>query len=303
MILASKTMAAIEEAMQRDQGARYRYFLRQTMPKVEDAYRDDEDDWRDHLGASLIGRECSRELWYSFHWATLKRFDGRTLRLFNRGHLEEARFVALLLMIDCPVWQQDASGKQFRISGHRGHFCGSLDGVTRGLPDLPDEAVLTEFKTHNDKSFAELVADGVMSAKWEHFVQMQIYMGKNQLSWALYGAVSKNDDSLHLELVQFDQTTYDRYLTRSAMVIDSVEPPPRISTTPGFWKCKFCDQAKVCHLGATPARTCRSCAYSEVLDDGKWRCLQQLPQKLLSPEEQRAGCALYHLNPVFTIRK
>ena len=37
------------------------------------------------------------------------------LRLFNRGHIEEARFIAMLLTIGMPVYQQDAEGKQFRI--------------------------------------------------------------------------------------------------------------------------------------------------------------------------------------------
>ena len=300
MILASKTAQAIEDAMQHDQGARFRMFLGQTMPQAGDAYAPTHTDWRNHLGASLIGRECTRELWYSFRWATLKRFDGRMLRLFNRGHLEEARFVALLLMIDCPVWQLDENGKQFRVMGHRGHFGGSLDGVTRGLPDLPDEAVLTEFKTHNDKSFAKLVAEGVMAAKWEHFVQMQIYMGKHQLRWALYGAVNKNDDNLHLELIQFDSTIYERYLVKSVLVIDAIEPPPRISKSPGFFKCKFCDHQQVCHLGVHPERHCRTCTYAQLQDAGQWNCL--LTASRLSPEKQREGCEKYKLDPVFTIK-
>ena len=305
MILATKTLTAIEQALQNDQGARYRFFLEKTLPLAKDAYNPEEDDWRDHLGASLIGRECSRELWYSFHWSTLKRFDGRMLRLFNRGHLEEARFVALLLMIDCAVWQVTAEGKQFRVDGHKGHFGGSLDGVIRGLPDLPDEAVLAEFKTHNDKSFAKLVSDGVMAAKWEHFVQMQIYMGKNSLRWALYGAVNKNDDMLHLELVQFDASTYQRYLDRSEMIIDAIDPPPRISTTPGFYKCKFCDHAQLCHQlpGYKIALTCRTCLYSSICNDGKWQCQQTMPPESLSSEKQRVGCEKYQLNPVVTINK
>lgn len=57
-----------------------------------------EDGRRRHLGGSLVGRECPRELWYSFRWCTDKKHDGRLLRLFNRGHLEEFRFVDWLRM-------------------------------------------------------------------------------------------------------------------------------------------------------------------------------------------------------------
>jgi hypothetical protein len=294
--IATKTLAAIDAAFHKDQGAKFRGLLGELMPLAGDAYSTKEDDWRDHLGASLIGRECSRELWYSFHWCTLTKFDGRMLRLFNRGHLEEPRFVAMLKMIGCEVWQVDANGKQFRISGHRGHFGGSMDAVVTGLPDLPEGVpALAEFKTHGEKSFLKLEAEGVMSAKWEHFIQMQVYMGKNELPYALYGAVSKNTDALHMEIIPFDPIHYQKYLDRSATIIDAVEPPKRISTSPGFFKCKFCDHIKLCHLTALPERNCRTCIHSRVIDDGKWYCSALL--KDLTPAEQRAGCDQYDSNP------
>lgn len=62
-----------------------------------------EDGRRAHLGASLIGRKCNRELWYSFRWAANKNFSGRLYRLFDRGHEEEFRFVEYLRQIGCEV--------------------------------------------------------------------------------------------------------------------------------------------------------------------------------------------------------
>ena len=297
MLLAVKTAQAIEEALFKDQGAKFRGHLGELMPQAGDVYSTKEDDWRDHLGASLIGRECARELWYGFRWTTLKKFDGRMIRLFNRGHLEEPRFLALLVMIGCRIWQLDANGKQFRIGGHMGHFGGSMDGVALGIPDLPDTPVLAEFKTHGEKSFIKLKAEGVMAAKWEHFVQMQIYMGKNNLSWALYAAVNKNTDELHLELVSFDPTQYQRYLDRSAMIIDAKEPPPKLNQSPGWFKCKFCDQKDVCHGDALPARNCRTCVNAQVVDNGRWVCL--LKQEEIDGARQRLGCDNYSLNQSF----
>ena len=299
MLLATKTLAAIEEALQKDQGAKYRGFLKDLMPLAGDAYSTKEDDWRDHLGASLIGRECARELWYSFHWTTLKKFDGRMLRLFNRGHLEEPRFIALLMMIGCQVWQIDANGKQFRISRHKKHFGGSLDGVALGIPDMPDEPVLAEFKTHGEKSFTKLAAVGVISAKWEHFIQMQVYMGKNNLRWAIYCAVNKNTDEIHLELVQFDPIQYQRYLDRSAMIIDSREPPPKLNESPGWYGCKFCDSKPVCHGKDLPAQNCRTCRWSTPREEGLWICINPILPGPISAEQQRLGCSHYELNPVF----
>ena len=44
-----------------------------------------DNGWREHLGASEIGDPCSRKLWYLFRWVAVKKFDARMLRLFARG--------------------------------------------------------------------------------------------------------------------------------------------------------------------------------------------------------------------------
>jgi len=291
MILATKTLEAIEAALSADQGSRYRGLLRELMPTAEDAYRENEDGFRSHLGASLIGRECARELWYTFRWAQKSTFEGRMLRLFNRGHLEEPRLVALLRMIGCRVWQHTDSGTQYRVSGCGGHFGGSLDAVITGLPDISHVAILGEFKTHNAKSFEKLKKEGVLKAKWEHYVQQQVYMGKMNLPWSLYLATCKDTDELWGELIEFNPGQYDRYNDRARMVVEARNPPPRISETPGFFKCKFCSYYNLCHLNEQPLANCRTCAYSVPAETGVWGC--SLHGKVLQKEEQFKGCN-YH---------
>lgn len=299
--VAVKTMEAIEEAMASDQGAHFRTLLRDLLPLQEDGYRGEEESFRAHLGASIIGRDCSRELWYSFRWTTRKDFPGYVLRLFNRGHLEEARFVSLLMIIGCKVWQFDENGEQFRLKGHRGHYAGGLDSVLKGLPEMPDENVLGEYKTHNDKSFTKLVKVGVREAKPEHYAQMNQYMGYYDLQWALYLAVNKNDDKLYAELVPFDATNYGQHQMRAAFIIDSPTPPPKISNSPGWWKCKFCDHKEVCHGSDEADLNCRTCAWAQVADEGRWLCTH--PENYveggcwLSKQDQLSGCGHYEANP------
>jgi len=55
-----------------------------------------EHNRRGHLGASQIGGKCVRQAWYAFRWAYQEQHQGRLLRLFNRGHEEEHRFVRWL---------------------------------------------------------------------------------------------------------------------------------------------------------------------------------------------------------------
>lgn len=291
IVLAFKTVAKIDEMIRADQGAAFRQLLGKLIPDAKDAYEGQKDEFRSHLGASMIGRECPRELWYNFHWAKPPSFEGRMLRLFNRGHLEEPRLVAMLMMIGCEVWSQDADGNQFRISGVGGHFGSAIDGVLNNCPDVPDEPILGEFKTHNDKSFKKLVADGVKKAKFEHYVQMQIYMGEYQLRYALYLAVNKNDDMLHGEIVEFDQPIYDTYMARADKIILSTTIPTRISDNSSFWKCMYCDFREICHLSGTPSVNCRTCAGSVPTEDGKYHCVKF--SVVLDKKMQLTGCQEY----------
>jgi hypothetical protein len=59
-----------------------------------------ESGHRNHLGASEMGEECWRKLWYKFRWVKREQFSGRMLRLFNVGHQAEPRFIAYLEALD-----------------------------------------------------------------------------------------------------------------------------------------------------------------------------------------------------------
>jgi hypothetical protein len=316
--LAEKTLIEIERQVEADQGKRFRGFLEIVLPGMADAYRQGEDGHRSHMGASLIGGDCGRAIWYNFRWATKPRFSGRIIRLFNRGHLEEARFIALLLMMGCTVYQQDETGKQYRISHAEGHFGGSGDGVVIGLPDLPDTYTLTEWKTHGEKSFIELAGKdwkkyvehlldpkkpkvpftgkGVRDAKFEHYVQMQVYMRKMGLPIGLYGAVNKNTDEIYLELVPLNVEIADQFLARAEKLIEMDVPPAKISETPGFYKCAYCDHKPVCHLKAAPDRNCRTCVFASVSKDATWVCGKF--NQVIPKEVQLTGCQEYQRNPV-----
>lgn len=296
--LAHLTKKAIDEAIEADQGASYRTWLGRVLPHIGDAYSGDTFPFRSHMGASLIGGECGRAVWYGFRWSRRPKFNGRLLRLFNRGHLEEGRFIAQLLMIGVQVFQQDENGKQFRISHANGHFGGSGDGIAIGLPDLPpDQSVLLEFKTHNDKSFKKLVAEGVKEAKFEHYVQMNIYMRKMGLGIALYGAVNKNDDEEHWELVALDPELADTYLDRGERLVLVQDAPKRLNNSPGFWKCKWCDLKGICHMGEQPDRNCRTCQFVSLSDNGTWKCNKTGAN--LTKEQQLEGCGEYYLSDGF----
>lgn len=315
--LATKTLAAIDEAICADGGNTFRMWQGRVLPHIADAYRSDEDDaHRSHLGASVIGGKCARAIFYGYRWASrkaprgkkgepAKKAESRMRRLWNRGHLEEGRFIALLLMIGCEVMQQDAEGKQFRISAFNGLFSGSGDGILLHCPDLPAGVpALSEFKTHSNKSFEELKAQGVRNAKPEHFVQMQEYMHHFGLLYALYMAVNKDTDELYGEIVMYDRVTADHFLERARAILFTHEAPPRMhGANPGFVQCKYmCDHTDVCYNTVQPLRNCRTCDFFSVYEDGTLRCRNSRAfpgpgDTELSKEDQLAACGHYQVNP------
>ena len=89
---------------------------------------------RGHLGASQIGKPCSRELWYNFRWVYSHIFEPRMYRLFQRGHFEEPRFTGYLEGIGCEVicfdennlTEEDKGKRQIRIHACKCHFASGL---------------------------------------------------------------------------------------------------------------------------------------------------------------------------------
>lgn len=251
--------------------------LNVTTSRIYQHYEDNQEDGRrPHLGASLIGRPCARQLWYIFHWATRRKHSGRLLRLFRYGIDAEPRFVAELRAIGIEVMDRAPDGAQWRVSDLGGHFGGSMDGAGVGFVEAPKTWHVLEFKTHNDKSFTDLQKDGVKKSKPEHYAQMQVYMGLTGMDRAFYMAENKNNSELHTERVEFDPVEFQKLRAKAERILDAAEPPEGISRDPSFYVCKMCDHRDVCHGNKAPAVSCRTCAHSTVRKDGDalWTCEQ-----------------------------
>lgn len=267
------------------------------------------DDPRTHLGASIIGNDCSAYLWNTFRWLRFEDFDGRMLRLFNRGHEEEARFVKWLVGIGFEVREVDhATQKQFRISGSKGHFGGSLDALMMAPAryEIPEGMIwLGEFKTHSEASFKDLAGPkpkplnrmrtggkGVARSKPKHYRQMNSYGKAYGLKYGLYCAVNKDTDELYFEIVELDYSQADDLYRKADGIVFSQTQPPKIARTPAFKDCKICDFAGICHGGEEPTKNCRSCIHAFPIDDGQWFCERYSPESGPIPKATLpVGCA------------
>jgi hypothetical protein len=290
-IRAKKTEAAIDAAIASDNGNLFRKLLLKHLPRIADAYRQDDetDQFRSHLGASLIGRKCERELWLGWRWTFKRAFPPRILRLFNRGHQEEARFLAMLEMIGVQLHQPEDGGQE-RISDHGGHFGSALDGVLWGVPECPDEWILGEFKTHGTKPFCDLVVHGVQMSKPEHYAQMQTCMARRGIFKTLYLAVNKNDDDVFAQIVTYQQLAADKLLLKAKDVITRRDAPKRIANDPSHFDCTYCNARTRCHYPEKEPvpKNCRTCRFSVADLGGTWGCEKH--NAVLHKSTQLIGC-------------
>ncbi|WP_028003155.1 PDDEXK family nuclease [Sinorhizobium meliloti] len=242
------------------------------------------DSWG--LSVGEMGTECDRALFYNFRWASQpEEIDGRKLSIFRTGDRWEEVLVSDLERIGVEVYDQ-----QDRIRLVHGFVRGKCDGKAMGVPEAPATEHLCEFKSSNDKGFKEIVKHGCQKAKPLHYTQCQLGMYAFGLTRCLYYVVNKNDDARYVERLHFDLEFCLRQLARAERIVFTDTPPSRISDNPDFFGCRFCKHKAVCHEGAMPRVSCRTCLHFQPERGGDCHVSCARWSKPLGIEEQRSAC-------------
>lgn len=267
-----------------------------TVGKLIDQYHQSKQEPpRPHMGISLIGHKCDRFLWLNFRWAVVEKHEGRILRLFRRGQLEESTVVSDLRAIGMDV--RDTGASQSRVD-FGCHVSGSKDGLIKyGVPDAPKTPHLLEIKTHGAKSFAELLKDGVEKAKPMHYIQMQVYMLGSDLDRALYFAVNKDTDEIYTERVELKKEVAQKAVERAKRIVTSDRmPEPMIGASASWYECKFCPAYSFCHQeNFSKEVNCRTCSHATAHEDSTWHCARHDGE--VPVDFQRTGCDSHVLHP------
>lgn len=249
---------------------------------------------RYHLGCSLLGHPCDRYLWLSFRWAVIEKFNGRILRLFRRGQMEETTIVQDLRAIGMDI--RATGGSQSRVD-FGSHVSGSMDGIIYiGVPEAPNKKHILECKTHSLKSFAKLTKEGVEKSNFTHYVQMQVYMLGSNIDRAIYYAICKDNDEIYTERVRLDKALAQKYVDRGHRITLSDRMPPPLSTDPTWYQCSYCPAKDFCHSSHTTKEVnCRTCSHSTAKENSTWHCARwddAIPNKA-----QLNGCDSHVLHP------
>ena len=271
-----------------------------TVDQIDSLWKANQSGPRGHLGCSQIGQSCARALWYSFHWSLTIEHEGRLLRLFQFGHDFEETVHKLFRSVGCRTQAvDDDTGRQFQCHFLGGHFSGSSDGTIEGLIEAPGTRHLLEIKTSADKPFKDLQKKGVEASKPVHYFQMQIYMHAFKLTRAYYIAFNKNTHEFYSERVKYDKDIAASILEKAEMIIESKEPPGKLSERPDWFECKWCDYKNICHHEEIPEVNCRTCLHSTpVVDESteaKWHC--NFHKGDIPLDFQRKGCDKHLFNP------
>lgn len=216
---------------------------------------------RDYLGASRLGVSCNRALQFEYTDTPKdedQNFTGRTLKIFQAGHVFEELMIKWLRLAGINLITQKQNGNQFGFAVAGGKVKGHIDGVIIDAPEDLDFKfpMLWECKSLNDKSWKDVVKKGLAISKPIYAAQVAIYQAymESQIAGisknpALFTAINKDSAEIHFELIDFDQELAQKTSDKAVKILCATEAHellPRIATDSTHFECKFCPWQQRC---------------------------------------------------------
>lgn len=197
------------------------------------------DDVRDYIGASSIGSDCLRQIWYAYKGFSGEKVPAKTRRTWAIGKRLEGLIIDWLkdagVLVDSHQEKYHADG----LPIFQGHF----DGIVV----VGKEKCILEIKTAKDASFKLFVKNGLKIWNPQYYAQVQSYMGMSGIFNAYMLVLNKDNSEISDELVPFDADFYESLVTKARMISTSTIAPPRVHNSPIWYQCKMCRFNKVCH--------------------------------------------------------
>lgn len=195
---------------------------------------------RDYIGASSIGSECLRKIWYQFKGFEGDDVSSRIRRTWYIGKNLEG------LILD---WLDDAGFEIARTwydlkSKYNPYFKGHVDSI---LTKNGEAQAIIEIKTAKDASFKIFVNKGLKIWNQQYYAQVQSYMGMSGINSAYILVLNKDSSELSDEYIEFDSNYYEQLEKKALLISKAENPPPRINGSPLWYLCKMCQFNKVCH--------------------------------------------------------
>lgn len=208
--------------------------------KIEKIQSRDDRKTRDYIGASTIGSDCLRQIWYEFKGFQATEVPTKTRRTWNIGKVLEGTILDWLVEAGievCRTWDDLQAIEMPYFKGH-------LDSVWMkgGKP-----FAIIEIKTAKDASFVIFVKKGLKSWQPQYYAQIQTYMGMSGIHKAYILVLNKDTSDISDEVILFDEAFYKKLCEKALMIANAHVPPPKVNGSPMWYQCKMCKFHKVCH--------------------------------------------------------
>jgi hypothetical protein len=247
-------------------------------------------DFRGYLGASEIGEDCWRLLFYRFRNVIKEPLRLNSLLAIEDGYNQEEIMTKRLRTLDFIKLEtvDSNTGEQFGFKALGGHFRGHCDGKISGILEAPKTLHIWENKAVGEKRFNQLkklLADNEEKKVLElfdknYYSQAVTYMNEFKIS-RHYTTVELAGGRDYVSLRTEENPKLALSLKAKAeTIIKSERPLPRISDNRSFYLCGWCRMREICFDCKVPAVNCRTCAFGEPITDdptntGAWKCYKK----------------------------
>ena len=197
------------------------------------------DDVRNYIGASSIGSDCLRQIWYQFKGVKAEGVPTKTRRTWDIGKKLESLVIEWLEKAGVQIHLSKHTYSSINVPIFQGHF--------DGLIVLWKKTSILEIKTAKDASFKVFVKNGLQRWNPQYYAQIQAYMGMSGICSTYIIVLNKDNSDLSDELVTFDPDFYEKLEEKARIISTAVIAPPKVNGSPLWFKCKMCQYNKVCH--------------------------------------------------------
>lgn len=208
--------------------------------KIEKVQSRDDRKTRDYIGASAIGSECFRQIWYEFKGVQATEVPTKTRRTWTIGRVLEGTILDWLTEAGLDIARTWGDLQSEDMPFFKGH----LDSVW--MKNGKAFAII-EIKTAKDASFMIFVKKGLRTWNPQYYAQIQSYMGMSGIHKAYILVLNKDNSEISDELVIFDEGFYQKLRSKASMIASAQVAPPKINGSPLWYQCKMCKFHKVCH--------------------------------------------------------
>lgn len=208
---------------------------------------------RSYIGASSIGDECSRKIWYAYNGYEQELMEWKVLCAIEDGHRTEALMAKRLRDAGIELYTEREDGKQFGFN-YNEFFRGHYDGVGRGFLEAPNTWHVWECKAKNEKYYNELLKlidihgekEALKNWNYIYYCQAVLYMHFEKLT-RHYMTVAKAGGRDFIGIRTEENPKLAKALiSKAERVHKAKDPPERAFSGKDFYKCKWCDFRNEC---------------------------------------------------------